>query len=110
MTNETEHNPELLAEWSDGTGVPVPAIIAWLDNNGQELSDASADELIDSYMGEHDSPEAFCQALYNDIGLADRDEQWPHTCIDWTQAWRELRHDGVWSTWSDGAVYVFRSY
>jgi antirestriction protein len=108
-TTETEHDPELLAEWSDGTGVPVSAIIAWLDTNGQELTEASADELVDSYQGEHDSPEAFCMELAEDCGMLDDSATWPTSCIDWAQAWRELRHDGFWSTWSDGTVYVFRS-
>ena len=35
----------------------------------------------------------YAQQLADDIGAIGKDVQWPHTCIDWDQAARELRMD-----------------
>ena len=35
----------------------------------------------------------YAQDLAEDTGSIDRDAKWPHTCIDWDHAARELRYD-----------------
>ena len=36
---------------------------------------------------------AYAQDLAEDIGAIDRDSKWPHSCIDWNHAARELQYD-----------------
>jgi len=36
---------------------------------------------------------AYAQQLAKDIGAIDRDAKWPHNCIDWIHAARELQYD-----------------
>lgn len=38
----------------------------------------------------------YAQRLAEDTGAWDPMAGWPHSCIDWGAAWRELRHDGYW--------------
>lgn len=35
----------------------------------------------------------YAQELAEDIGAIDRDSKWPHNCIDWEHAARELQYD-----------------
>ena len=35
----------------------------------------------------------YAQELAEDIGAVKSDAQWPHTCIDWEHAARELKYD-----------------
>jgi len=35
----------------------------------------------------------YAQDLAEDIGAIDRDAKWPHNCIDWEHAARELQYD-----------------
>jgi hypothetical protein len=37
--------------------------------------------------------QTYAQELAEDIGAVKADAQWPHTCIDWEHAARELRYD-----------------
>lgn len=36
---------------------------------------------------------SYAQDLAEDIGAIDRDSKWPHNCIDWDHAARELQYD-----------------
>jgi hypothetical protein len=55
-----------------------------------------AENLCDAYCGTADGySEAqagadYAQALADEIGAINRELAWPHTCIDWAEAWREL--------------------
>jgi len=55
-----------------------------------------AEQLCDAYCGTADGySEAqagadYAQTLADDIGAINRELAWPHTCIDWAEAWREL--------------------
>jgi hypothetical protein len=49
----------------------------------------------------------YAQELAEDIGALEKDLKWPHTCIDWDQAARELRMDYS-SAELDGVTYWFR--
>jgi hypothetical protein len=105
-------NVDKLAELADN-GIPWDAVAGYIRNAGSPHVDPdNMDDAMDQWSGEHDTVEAFAQELADDIGLTSRDEQWPHTCIDWSAAWRELRIGGDY--WSDesphGTVYVWRSY
>lgn len=69
----------------------------------QELSDLGADldNLQDSFQGigegytEDQAGAAFAQSLYEETHSAAAELQgWPLRCIDWCEAWQELRLDG----------------
>jgi hypothetical protein len=51
--------------------------------------------------------QTYAQKLAEDIGAVKADAQWPHTCIDWEQAARELRYDYS-SVDIDGVTYWTR--
>jgi len=37
---------------------------------------------------------AYAQETAEDCGMVDDDAKWPHNCIDWDEAWRQLAMDG----------------
>lgn len=47
----------------------------------------------EAYQGQYKDDEDFAQELADQIGAIDRHLSWPHTCIDWTRAARELMYD-----------------
>jgi len=49
----------------------------------------------------------YARELAEDCGMIPDDTQWPLTCIDWTQAARELRYDYTAVTF-DGASFLVR--
>lgn len=49
----------------------------------------------------------YAQELAEDCGMIDRSAHWPNTCIDWTQAARELQHDYL-SIDIGGVIYWYR--
>ncbi|RAV17494.1 hypothetical protein DQP57_00260 [Mycobacterium colombiense] len=51
--------------------------------------------------------EDYAQELAEDIGAITGAEQWPHNCIDWERAARELRMDYT-SVEYDGVTYWYR--
>ncbi len=58
----------------------------------------------DTYVGEYSTMEEFAEQLALDTGALDDSAAWPHNCIDWEYAARELSYD---YTLEGG--YVFRS-
>ena len=85
----------------------------------QELLAAGVDPdtYEDLYQGEaegYNETEAgadYAAQLAEDAGMIQATAQWPHTCIDWEEAWRELElGDGYWLQRINGAQWaVFRS-
>jgi len=53
----------------------------------------NSDNFDEAYQGEYDSDEAFAQQMAEDIGAFDGLSSWPHNCIDWEYAARELMYD-----------------
>lgn len=64
----------------------------------QQLDDhgITAESLCDAYCGtadgysEAEAGADYAQTLADDIGAINRELAWPHTCIDWLEAWQEL--------------------
>lgn len=85
-----------------------------LDRQGYDLEAVAAfigwanywslEEFQDSYAGEYDTLEEFAEQFALDTGALDDSAAWPHNCIDWEYAARELSYD---YTLEGG--YVFRS-
>jgi len=76
------------------------------ESDRQTLLDAcedygiDADGFIDAYEGEaegYSEEQAgadYAQRTAEDTGMVDRSMHWPHCCIDWQEAWRQLSQDG----------------
>lgn len=66
-------------------------LIQAFDDHGIE-----AEQLCDAYCGtadgysESEAGADYAQTLADEIGAINRELAWPHTCIDWAEAWREL--------------------
>ena len=77
---------------------------------GDEVFNAAADLDIDAdmveelYCGEHDSDIAFAQDMAEQTGLIDETLAWPHNCIDWERAARDLMYD-----YGDSNGHYFRT-
>jgi len=75
------------------------------------------DNFEDYYQGEaegYNATEAgadYAAQLAEDLGSIQTTAQWPHTCIDWELAWRELElGDGYWLERINGCQWaVFRN-
>ena len=92
---ESDHNAELIAELIAGGIDP--------------------ETIEDSYLGqvegctEERAGAAYAEQLADELGDY-KPTQWPYYCIDWDQAWRELRFDGHWLQSTGGGDWlVFRS-
>lgn len=80
-------------------------------------SGVDPDSYEDAYQGEaegYSEKEAgaeFAAQLAEDAGMIQATAQWPHTCIDWEEAWRELElGDGFWLQQINGCQWaVFRN-
>lgn len=55
-----------------------------------------------------DDFEEYAEQLAEDIGAIDRNQSWPHSCIDWKQAARELSQDYSVCTY-EGLDYYYRA-
>jgi hypothetical protein len=76
------------------------------ESDRQTLLDAcadygiEADGFIDAYEGEaegYSEEQAgadYAQRTAEDTGMVDDGARWPHNCIDWQEAWRQLSQDG----------------
>ena len=89
---------------ADSDPEAVAAIIAELDALG-----VTPDNVEDTFQGEasgYTEAEAgadYAQQLAEDIGVWDGKATWPHSCIDWADAWAELEQ-------GDGFSLVRRSH
>ena len=67
--------------------------------------DIEPEDVEDCYSGEYSTDEDFAQDMADQLGCMDeRNTSWPHTCIDWTYAARELMYD-----YSESNGHYFRS-
>lgn len=61
------------------------------------------DNIDEAYSGQYRSDEDFAEETAEQLGLIDKNANWPYTCIDWERAAEELMQD---YTEQDG--YYFR--
>lgn len=69
------------------------AIKAYADNIGEKITPELVENAEEAYQGEYDSDEDFAENLAEELGYIDGNASWPHTCIDWQWAARELMYD-----------------
>lgn len=81
------------AEWlGDVDGSELPALLAYIRNDGT-FDEGTVERFRDAYQGEYDSDQDFAQELADELGLVNAELSWPHSCIDWEHAARELMYD-----------------
>lgn len=101
------------AEWWNEivAEIDVDAATAWvsfLADLGESWADKTVGDFFDTYSGEFDSPEDFAMEMAEETGSLSADLGWPHNCIDWDRAARELMHDYI-EVRGSGTSYFFRS-
>lgn len=75
--------------------LPSDAYAGYADNYVLDLENFSEwrEDAEDDYAGEYDSDEEFAQEMADDLGVDINTPGWPFSCIDWSQAARELMYD-----------------
>lgn len=86
---------------ADEKNVPVEAVIAYEKLGIEEKG--KFDDIEEAYAGEFPSDEEFARDMAEQIG-ENIAEGWPHYCIDWEFAARELMMD-----YSEQDGYYFRN-
>jgi hypothetical protein len=91
----------LTEEWADALderSIDESDIEAVLSVCEDEQIDS--DDFTDAWQGEvsaysdSQAGAAYAQQTAEDCGMVDNDAKWPHNCIDWGEAWRQLSFDG----------------
>jgi len=96
-----------LAELAGELGEDLAAFAAFRDSEGAEY--ATVDGFREAFCGEWDSLADYAEQLAEDIGIK-LGSGWPHSCIDWERAGRELTAGGDnWTAPAPGGLFVFRS-
>lgn len=107
----TESTGQLCEEWiiGDSDGIPSNYLSDYSLSNefwewlNVDLPDdiklagidceIAVENIEEAYQGTYDSDEDFAQELAESIGAISGTEIWPHTCVDWEWAARELMYD-----------------
>jgi antirestriction protein len=71
-------------------GIDLEAAAAYIDDRHGVWN---SEEFQDSYAGEFDTMEEFAQDYAEQTGALNDSAKWPHNCIDWERAARELSYD-----------------
>jgi len=99
---------EFLAQIEEGEAEALAAFIRAF--GGSYKMDAETLETHrDAYRGFWSSFEEYAEEFAEECGLINADAQWPHTCIDWEHAARELSYDYVTEDVA-GGVHVWESF
>lgn len=94
-------NIETLSAWDEENAAELATLNAFIEQGSSEWE--YGETLVrDSYF------QRYAQDLAEDIGALNREYSWPHSCIDWERAARELQMDYT-SAEFDGVTYWFRA-
>lgn len=93
---------KLAREMSEENSLTEEQNQAYINIVGEEY--AEADEAEEAYQGKYRSDEDFAEEIADSLGLIDQDAKWPHDCIDWEKAAKELMYD-----YSEDSGYYFRN-
>lgn len=117
-----EHDPEYM--FQDWEGIPEQFISessidseyweyqekiesSYLDSDIWDAgldADIEPDDIEEAYSGRYSNDEDFAYDLAEQLGYLDDTASWPHSCIDWERAARDLMFDYIESN-----HYYFRS-
>ena len=70
-----------------------------VEKHGEDIVNAAAaldiplGDIDEAYQGEYGDDEAFAQEMAEQLGEIDKNARWPHNCIDWEYAAKELMYD-----------------
>jgi len=90
MTDEQKEAYEELCLGND-----KDAIDAYISICGKKHLDDALENFEEAYAGEFRSDEDFAENLAEDLGELPKENHWPHYCIDWEFAAREIMMDYI---------------
>jgi len=70
-----------------------------LEDHGEDVLEAGIEcgvnpsDIAEAYAGEYKSDADFAQEMAEQVGDFNPNMGWPHNCIDWEQAGKELMYD-----------------
>jgi antirestriction protein len=77
---------------------------SWAPSDNNDVED-----FREAYCGAYQDGAEFASYLADELGL-EFENSWPYNCIDWEQAWYELRIGGDnWAEFGSHGFHVFRS-
>lgn len=79
------------------------AIVAYSRHTGYELEEC-VEKAEEAYVGEYASDEDFAESIADVLGYLNENQSWPHNCINWDRAARELMYD----YFEESGYYFFR--
>jgi antirestriction protein len=78
-------------EMTEENGLDEEINQTYINLVGEEY--AKSEDAEEAYQGEYNSDEDFAQEMAEQLGEIDKDAKWPHSCIDWEFAAKELMYD-----------------
>lgn len=101
----TDEQKEVLAKCYLGDDFPGEVVLEYISDTGDDdLSD-----IEEAYSGEFTSDREFAMETAASIGPTVEPTAWPHTCIDWEWAAKELMYDYSVYVAADYKRYYFRN-
>src|SRR3990167_943602 len=97
LSNETAEAKQSLID----AGHTAEAIEAYL---ALGIGDDDLSDFEEAYQGQYKNDEEFAQEQAEQLGEIPKENHWPHYCIDWEWAARELMMD-----YSEEGGYYFRN-
>lgn len=86
---------------------PLAVELASLHSLAEQGREAAADWQYGETLIRDDHFETYAQELAEETGMVKENAAWPYTCIDWTEAARQLQQDYT-SVDYDGVTYWIR--
>lgn len=106
MTKQTELTEEQLETLAATTlDLPTEIVLEYINDTG----DDDLSNIAEAYDGEWASDREFAMQMADNIGAIDQNLAWPHTCIDWEWAAKELMMDYSVYVAADYKRYYFRT-
>lgn len=79
------------ADEVERSSLDTDVIAAYISNTGCDLGNAVS-EAEEAFAGEFSNDRDFAQDMADQLGM-EKDLSWPHNCIDWEMAAKELMYD-----------------
>jgi antirestriction protein len=93
MSLEDWENIYEIIEAIENSYLDISAIEGYILNFGYDRNANIISEAESAYQGEFESDGDFAREMAESTGAIDSEVNWPHTCIDWEWAAREIMFD-----------------
>jgi antirestriction protein len=105
-----EHGREFIDSVLSEGNIDADEVPEFIEEHGKDKIESAIScgvnlsDIDEAYQGQFRSDQDFAQDMADQLGEIDRDAKWPHNCIDWQHAARELMYD-----YSEDGGYYWRS-